>query len=167
MKRKIAFAALLFVAGFVLALAQTSLPKDPPLIDIQGYQKILQQHKGQPLLVTFWATWCEPCRDEYPMLNGLAKQYSSQGLKVVGVNLDQDGDLILMRRFLARYKPVFPNYRKIKGDEAAFTNVVMPGWDGALPASFFYAKDGTQVGHVVGESDHDTYDAAIRNILSK
>ena len=167
MKRKIAFAALLFVAGFVLAVAQTSPPKDPPLIDIQGYQKILQQHKGQPLLVTFWATWCEPCRDEYPMLNGLAKQYSSQGLKVVGVDLDQDGDLILMRRFLARYKPVFTNYRKIKGDEAAFTNAVMPGWNGALPASFFYAKDGTQVGHVVGYSDHDTYDAAIRNILSK
>ena len=167
MKRKIAFATLLFVAGFVLAAAQTSPPKDPQLIDIQGYQKILQQHKGQPLLVTFWATWCEPCRDEYPMLNGLAKQYSSQGLQVVGVNLDQDGDLILMRRFLARYKPVFTNYRKIKGDEAAFTNAVMPGWNGALPASFFYAKDGTQVGHVVGESDHDTYDAAIRNILSK
>jgi thiol-disulfide isomerase/thioredoxin len=167
MKRKIAFAALLFVAGFVLAVAQTSPPKDPPLIDIQGYQKILQQHQGQPLLVTFWATWCEPCRDEYPMLNGLAKQYSSQGLKVVGVNLDQDGDLILMRRFLARYKPVFTNYRKIKGDEAAFTNAVMPGWNGALPASFFYAKNGTQVAHVVGESDHDTYDAAIRNLLSK
>jgi thiol-disulfide isomerase/thioredoxin len=167
MKRKIAFAALLFVAGLVLAVAQTSPPKDPPLIDIQGYQKILQQHRGQPLLVTFWATWCEPCRDEYPMLNELAKQYSSQGLTVVGVNLDQDGDLILMRRFLARYKPVFPNYRKSKGQEDAFTNAVMPRWNGTLPASFFYAKDGTQVGHQIGAADHDTYDAAIRSILSK
>jgi thiol-disulfide isomerase/thioredoxin len=158
---------VLLLAGVALALAQTNPPKDPPLIDLQGYQKILQQHKGQPLLVTFWATWCEPCRDEYPMLNELAKQYAPQGLQVVGIDLDQDGDIILMRRFLARYKPVFPNYRKSKGDENAFSNAVMAGWNGSLPASFFYARDGRQIGHLMGASDHDTYDAAIRMLLSK
>jgi len=51
------------------------------------------------------------------MLNELAKQYAPQGLKVVGVSLDDDGDLILMRRFLARYKPIFPNYRKQAGEK--------------------------------------------------
>lgn len=167
MKRKMIFVGLLLAASVALAVAQTAPRKDPPLIDTQGYQKLLEQHKGQPLLVTFWATWCEPCRDEYPMLNDFAKQYAPQGLKVVGVSLDQDGDLILMRRFLTRYKPVFPNYRKTKGDESGFINAVMPGWNGALPASFFYSKDGTQIGHLVGESDHDTYDAAIRMLLSK
>ena len=168
MNRKLPLAAalLLFGAAFI-AVAQTPAPKDPPMIDTQGFQKILQQYKGQPLLVTFWATWCEPCRDEYPMLNGLAKQYAPQGLKVVGINLDQDGDLILMRRFLTRYKPVFPNYRKTKGNEDAFANIVMQGWNGAIPASFFYSKDGTQIGHLVGQTDHDTYDAAIRMLLSK
>lgn len=167
MKRKFAVAGLLFAAGVALAMGQTSSPKDPPLIDLQGYQKILQQYKGKPLVVTFWATWCEPCRDEYPLVNDLAKQYAPQGLKVVGISLDQDGDLILTRRFLARYKPVFPNYRKRKGDEDAFSQAVMQGWNGSLPASFFYAKDGTQIGHLVGASDHDTYDAAIRKVLSK
>ena len=90
------------------------------MIDAQGYQKLLEQYHGKPLLVTFWATWCEPCRDEYPMLNELAKQYAPKGLNVVGVNLDDDGDLILMRRFMARYKPVFPNVRKKKGGESEF-----------------------------------------------
>jgi thiol-disulfide isomerase/thioredoxin len=167
MKLKALLPGVLLLAGVALALAQTNPPKDPPLIDLQGYQKILQQHKGQPLLVTFWATWCEPCRDEYPMLNELAKQYAPQGLKVVGIDLDQEGDIILMRRFLARYKPVFPNYRKSKGDENAFSNAVMAGWNGSLPASFFYARDGRQIGHLMGASDHDTYDAAIRMLLSK
>jgi hypothetical protein len=101
------------------------------------------------------------------MLNELAKQYAPQGLKVVGIDLDQEGDIILMRRFLARYKPVFPNYRKSKGDENAFSNAVMAGWNGSLPASFFYARDGRQIGHLMGASDHDTYDAAIRMLLSK
>jgi thiol-disulfide isomerase/thioredoxin len=167
MKLRWALAGLLVMAGLALAAAQTPAPKDPELIDIQGYQKLLQQYKGKPLLVNFWATWCEPCRDEYPMLNELAKQYAPQGLKVVGVSLDQDGDLILMRRFLARYKPIFPNYRKIKGEEDAFTQAVLPGWNGSIPASVFYARDGQQVGHFVGAGDHDSYVAAIKKLLSK
>jgi thiol-disulfide isomerase/thioredoxin len=167
MKLRMALAGLLVIAGLALAAAQTPSPNDPALIDIQGYQKLLQQYKGKPLLVTFWATWCEPCRDEYPMLNELAKQYAPQGLKVVGVSLDQDGDLILMRRFLARYKPMFPNYRKKKGEEDAFVQAVLPGWNGSIPASVFYAKDGQQVGHFVGAGDHETYEAAIKMLLSK
>ena len=167
MKLRYVLAVLLVAANLALAAAQTPLPRDPELIDTQGYQKLLQQYKGKPLLVTFWATWCEPCRDEYPMLNELARQYAPQGLKVVGVSLDQDGDLILMRRFLARYKPVFPNYRKKKGEEDAFVQMVMPGWNGSLPASVFYGKDGQQVGHLVGAGDHDTYEAAIKTLLSK
>jgi thiol-disulfide isomerase/thioredoxin len=168
MKRKMGLPAVLVMAATMLGFAQTNAPpKDPAIIDAQGYQQLLANYKGQPLLVTFWATWCEPCRDEYPMLNEFAKEYGPKGLKVLGISLDQDGDLILMRRFLARYKPVFPNYRKVKGNEQAFANGVMPGWNGSIPASFFYAKDGTQIGHLVGSGDQETYDAAIRTLLAK
>jgi thiol-disulfide isomerase/thioredoxin len=140
--------------------------KDPEMIDAAGYQALLAKYKGQPLLITFWATWCEPCRAEYPMLNELAKEYAPQGLKVVGVNLDDDGDIILTRRFIARYKPVFPNFRKSAGGENAFVSAVLPGWNGAIPASFFYARDGRQIGKLLGESNRDTYEAAIRTVLS-
>ncbi|HKE09793.1 MAG TPA: TlpA disulfide reductase family protein [Candidatus Acidoferrum sp.] len=167
MRLRIVFAILLAMAGAAGAAAQTPAPKDPELIDVQGYQKLLQQYKGKPLLINFWATWCEPCRDEYPLLNELAKQYAPQGLKVVGVSLDQDGDLILMRRFLARYKPVFPNYRKKKGEEDAFVKAVMPDWNGSLPASVFFAKDGTQVGHLLGAGNRETFEGAIKTLLSK
>jgi hypothetical protein len=72
-----------------------------------------------------------------------------------------------MRRFLARYKPIFPNYRKIKGEEDAFSQAVLPGWNGSIPASVFYAKDGRQIGHFVGAGDRETYEAAIKMLLSK
>ena len=159
---------LLAAAGTMAApqAPKTTAPRDPELIDAQGYQKLLEQYRGKPLLVTFWATWCEPCRDEYPMLNELAKQYAPQGLKVVGVSMDDDGDMILMRRFIARYRPIFPNYRKTAGGQETFLQAVLPGWNGALPASFFYAKDGRQVGHVLGEGTRDTYEAAIRSLLA-
>ncbi len=155
-------------AATAIAAPQTAkkvVRKDPEIIDAQTYQKLLEQNHGKPVLVNFWATWCEPCRDEYPMLNELAKQYAPQGLKVIGVSMDDDGDLILMRRFLARYNPVFPNYRKKAGSEVEFRQAVLPGWTGSLPVSVFYGKDGQQTGHMLGEGTRDKYEAAIRALL--
>jgi thiol-disulfide isomerase/thioredoxin len=158
---------LVAAAGVVAApQAPKTAPRDPQIIDAQGYQKLIERYHGKPLVVTFWATWCEPCRDEYPMLNELAKQYAPEGLKVVGVNLDDDGDLILMRRFLARYKPIFPNYRKKRGNEEVFRQAVLPGWNGTLPVSVLYARDGRQIGHVLGEGTRETYEAAIHSLLA-
>ena len=160
--------AIALVVGYsTVGAPQAKAPHDPPVIDAQGYARIVQQHRGKPLLITLWATWCEPCRDEYPMLNELAKEYEPKGLQVVGINYDQEGDLILMRRFIARYKPIFPNFRKKQGDEAEFTQAVMPGWSGALPASVFYNKYGKQVNHVLGAGSHETYENAIRQLLAE
>jgi thiol-disulfide isomerase/thioredoxin len=167
MRIRTTLTALLFLAAAsTLAAQQRKAPADPEVIDGAGFQKILEQYHGKNVVVTFWATWCEPCRDEYPMLNELAKQYAPQGLHVVGINLDDDGDIILMRRFLARYKPIFPNYRKKKGDEESFNQSVLRGWNGALPATFFYAKDGRQIGHVLGEGTRATYETTIRALLA-
>jgi thiol-disulfide isomerase/thioredoxin len=159
-------AVILLAAGTTFAAPQAKAPRDPEMIDIQGFQKVLEQNRGKALLVNFWATYCEPCRDEYPMLNELAKQYAAKGLQVVGVSMDDDGDLILMRRFLARYKPIFPNYRKTAGAEEAFRQSVLPGWTGTMPITVFYAKDGRQVGHFIGEKSREQYEEAIRGLLA-
>jgi thiol-disulfide isomerase/thioredoxin len=166
MRMRAAVLFLLVAAGAAFAAPQAKAPGDPPLIDAQGFQKVLEQHRGKPLLVNFWATWCEPCRDEYPMLNDLAKQYGPKGLQVVGVSMDDDGDIILMRRFLARYKPIFQNYRKKPGDEAAFRQSVLSGWAGVMPVSIFYTKDGRQAANFQGEKGREQYEQMIQSLLS-
>ena len=168
MKLRVVIGALALCGGAaVLAVAQTREPSDPKLIDAQGFQQVLAQYRGKALLVNFWATWCEPCRDEYPMLNELAKQYGPKGLHMVGVSLDDDGDMILMRRFLARYKPIFPNYRKKPGDDdAAFRQSILPGWTGTLPITIFYGKDGRQAGSFIGEKKREQYEQAIQGLLA-
>src|SRR3984957_12043906 len=174
MNRRMAGVALLFClsgVAFAIAVAAPQASKgptrpDPKIIDAQGYQELVEQYRGKPLLGPFCATRGEACREEYPMLNELAKEYGPKGLHVVGVNLDDDGDLILMRRFIARYNPVFPNFRKKMGGESEFVQAVLPGWKGEIPASVFYAKDGRQIGHLVGENNRETYEAAIRMVLS-
>jgi thiol-disulfide isomerase/thioredoxin len=143
------------------------MPADPPLIDLAGYNQVLAKYQGKPLLVTFWATWCEPCRDEFPMVVELAKQYAPQGLMVFGVSLDDDADIHLMRRFLAKNQPAFPNYRQKPGiDVDSFYRGVNPAWSGTMPETIFYGRDGHIAGHFVGEQPRAAFEQGIRLILA-
>jgi thiol-disulfide isomerase/thioredoxin len=92
----------------------------PPLIDLAGYRQLLAKYKGKPLVVNFWATWCEPCREEYPMIVELAKEFKPQGISVIGVDMDDESDMNLVRRFIARVQPPFPNYRQKPGIDLDF-----------------------------------------------
>jgi thiol-disulfide isomerase/thioredoxin len=139
---------------------------DMPVIDLAGYKAMVARYRGRPLIVTFWATWCGPCRDEYPMIVGLAKEYAPQGLAVVGVSLDEDPDLPLARKFLADTHPGFPNYRQKAGiDVDAFYQGVNPDWRGTMPQTDFYARDGHLARYFVGQKARDAFVQAIRLIM--
>jgi thiol-disulfide isomerase/thioredoxin len=140
---------------------------DLPLIDVAGYNRVLAKYKGKPLLVTFWATWCEPCRDEYPMLVQLAKQYSPHGLSVFGVSLDDDADMNLVRHFLAQNQPAFPNFRQKPGiDVDEFYHGVNPNWMGGMPDTILYGRDGSIAANFVGEQTRETFEKAVQAILA-
>lgn len=141
---------------------------DPMLIDGAAYSRIVSKYRGKPLLVTFWATWCEPCRDEYPMLVDLAKKYSPRGLSIFGVSMDDDSDMNLVRHFLAQNQPGFPNYRQKPGiDVDDFYHGVNPNWMGGMPETIFYGRDGQIATHFVGEQTRETFEQAIQAILTK
>ncbi len=140
---------------------------DPPLIDLAGYNDIVAKYRGKGLMVTFWATWCEPCRDEFPMIVALAKEYAPRGLAVVGVSLDEDPDMNLVRHFIAQNHPDFPNYRQRPGVDAnAFYQGVNPQWRGIMPQTDFYARDGHLARYFVGQRQHDAFVDAIRLVLA-
>ncbi len=139
---------------------------DPQLVDLAGYKDVIAKYHGKGLLVTFWATWCEPCRDEYPMIVELSKEYGPQGLAVVGISLDEDADLGLVRQFLDKARPGFPNYRQRPGIDAdAFYQGVNPDWRGTMPQTDFYGRDGHLARYFVGQKSKDAFVQAIRLIL--
>jgi thiol-disulfide isomerase/thioredoxin len=140
---------------------------DPVLVDVAGYNRAVAKYHGKPLLVTFWATWCEPCREEFPMLVQLAKKYSPQGLAVFGVSMDDDSDMNLVRHFLSNNQPGFPNYRQKPGiDVDGFYHGVNPNWLGGMPETIFYGRDGRIVTHFVGGQSRATFERAIQSILA-
>ncbi len=139
---------------------------DLPLIDLAGYKDIVARNHGKALMVTFWATWCEPCRDEFPMIAQLAKKYAPQGLSVVGVSLDEDSDLGSVRQFMAAAHPDFPNYREKSGiDIDAFYQGVNPDWHGTMPQTVFYGRDGHIARYLIGARPPAAFEDAIRLIL--
>ena len=139
---------------------------DPPLVDLAGYRQLLAKYKGKPLVVNFWATWCEPCRDEYPMMVELAKEFKPQGVSVVGVDMDDESDMNLVRRFIARTQPPFPNYRQKPGiDLDAFYDGVNPDWKGTMPQTIFYGRDGQIAGFFLGSRPQSVFEQAFRATL--
>ncbi len=137
-----------------------------PLINLDGYKKLIADHRGKPLLVTFWATWCEPCREEYPLVNQLAREYAAQGLTVVGVDMDDDAEMTLVQHFLDKNQPIFPNVRKKMGHTDEFWDGVDLRWKGTMPANFFYAADGRLVGFMTGGRLRPDFEKMIQATLA-
>lgn len=138
-----------------------------PLIDLTGYQKLVAKYKGKPLVVNFWATWCEPCRAEYPMLVGLAKKYEPKGVVFLGVSFDTDADLNVVSHFLAMYRPDFPNYRQKPGiDVDAFNHGVDPVWNGAIPSTIFYKPSGAADAQFFGTRPQAEFEKEIQSLTA-
>ena len=70
-----------------------------------GAPVVLSGFKGKPLVVNFWATWCPPCVEELPLLNGFFQRQSVRGWQVLGVAVDQPA---AVRTFLQRLPLGFP-----------------------------------------------------------
>lgn len=140
----------------------TPLPK---VLDRQGLAALLTRHRGQVVLVNFWATWCEPCREEFPRLKDLEERYRSRGLVVLAVSVDIPSAYPQVKKFLRDQKPGLATYLKKPGEDEEFINATDPSWTGALPATFVYDITGKRVRSLFGEQDANALDAAVRDLV--
>ena len=76
-----------------------------PLQDLQGGPSPLERWRGKPLVVNFWATWCEPCRTETPLLVKIQQKYAANGLQMIGISLDSAAKVT---EFAAEFKIPYP-----------------------------------------------------------
>jgi cytochrome c biogenesis protein CcmG, thiol:disulfide interchange protein DsbE len=92
-------------SGGFTPIAQRRSAGDVTLPQLNGGEWKLADHRGQVVLINYWATWCEPCRDEMPGLSRVAQQFAPKGLAVVGVAMDDASDApAQVRAFAARMK---------------------------------------------------------------
>ena len=136
-------------------------PKVPELVpalslpDLAGHPQPLRGSEGRPRLYNFWATWCEPCRREIPLLNTLEARYRGDRLQVVGIAVDFRDSV---QDYVKHQRIAYP---LLVGEEDGIEAARAFGMEMALPFSVF--ADGEQ--HVVavklGELHADEVEAIL------
>lgn len=119
----------------------------PPLVlpDLGGRERKLSAWRGSVVIVSFWATWCEPCRDELPILSTMAKRHREEGLCLIAVNVGEPPARI--SAFLKK-TPVTGTVLHDRNSAAS------KKWDAAaLPANYLVDRGGTVRHWHLGELD--------------
>lgn len=134
------------------------------VIDIEGLKKLLKP-TGKPLLVNFWATWCDPCREEFPDLVKINTAYKGK-IDFVTVSLDDLPDLrTVVPKFLREMKAEMPAYLLSTTDPDAAITLVSKNWAGNLPLTVLFDKDGTTAFEKNGKVRSDVLTAEIDRVL--
>jgi thiol-disulfide isomerase/thioredoxin len=122
------------------------------LADLHGRSWELAALKGRPVLLNFWATWCEPCRAEMPSLDRLARQQANEGLAVFAVNY-QEGEA-RVREFLETLRVSLPVLLDRDGLAAR-------QWTPRVfPSTVLIDRQGQPLSTVIGEFDWGSAEAA-------
>ena len=123
--------------------------------------------KARPVLINFWATWCVPCREEFPDLVAVNQKFSTRGLDFFTVSVDEP-ELIAtdVPAFLREMKATaIPAYILNAPDPAAAIDTIDATWTGALPATFLFDKSGKLVFKHTGRIKPAELNAAIEKLL--
>ena len=119
-------------------------------VDAEGLKKLLSRGddpaKARPLLVNFWATWCDPCREEFPDLVKIDAEFRPRGLDFITVSADDVSELKTgVPAFLKKMKATMPTYVLNTPEVEAAMSLVDPRWGGELPATFLLDREGKVV----------------------
>ena len=102
--------AITIFAGFAAAQTKPSAAPVVPDLSFIGLDEkpwTLSTHRGNVVVLNFWATWCEPCRTEVPYLVKISDEFKKHGVVVAGVSLDGKGSDVV-KKFAAQYKINYP-----------------------------------------------------------
>jgi len=134
-------------------------------IDFGGLRKALTP-SNKPLLVNFWATWCDPCREEFPDLVKLDAEYKGK-IDFITISLDELSEIDRdVPKFLIEMKAGMPAFLlKAQDDDVAIASVSKE-WSGALPLTILYDAAGKQIYYRQGKVKLDIVRAELDKLLT-
>jgi len=132
------------------------LAPDFSLPQLTGERLELSAYRGKIVLLDFWATWCDPCREEIPRFVDLQNKYGSLGFQIIGVSMDDEPGSV--RDFCQRFKM---NYPVVMGN--AKIGELYGGVLG-LPIAFLIGRDGRIYARHIGATDISVFDREIVNL---
>ena len=172
--RKIFF-GLVFVQLFSFAIfSQTKDAKNPATVTLPKVRQVdgvalknLLKPIGKPLLVNFWATWCDPCREEFPDLVKIDLQYKGK-IDFITVSLDDVEEINrAVPKFLAEMKAEMPAYLLKTANEASVITSSSNDWQGGVPFTILYDAEGKIIYSRMGKVKIDVLRTEIEKVLPK
>jgi peroxiredoxin len=139
------------------------LGKDAPAFVVQtldGKQVSLADYKGKAVVVNFWATWCEACRQEMPWLAELREKYRPKGFEVLGIVTDDASSEKITsaaRSYGVKYPILFCNHATAQAY----------GGLPELPVSFFVDRQGKVVAEMTGADSKEEIETRIKQALAR
>ena len=130
---------------------------DFTLKDLSGKDVKLSDYKGRVVIIEFWATWCPPCRTSIPALEKLHKTYSSKGLTILAVSMD-DGDWDRVRDFC---KERNITYTVLQGTDQVSTKYTVR----MIPTTYLVDRQGMIQKRYIGEMNEERIEKDIQALL--
>jgi len=127
--------------------------------DLDGNPLRLADLRGRPVIVNFWASWCGPCVDEFPLLREAAAAHEAEGLAVVGIVFRDNSEAA--RRFMARMDAGWPAAMDPGEEIAEAYGIYGP------PETFFIDADGVVVARQFGALSREDLNQHLSRLLAK
>lgn len=131
--------------------SRTTVDENPVVvtqIDFEKLKNLLKRDDSnpRPLLINFWATWCEPCQEEFPELVAIDRDFKSNNLNFITISLDFPAEIKGdVPKFLKEMKATMPAYLLRTPNEDEAIKFVAPNWNGALPFTVLFDSNGKLV----------------------
>ncbi|MDD5705945.1 MAG: TlpA disulfide reductase family protein [Kiritimatiellae bacterium] len=159
------------VVALVLCASCGQSPSSPhqytvKTVTAEQIRGLLASETNRVTLLHVWATWCPPCVNEFPDIVALAKKHREDGLQVLLVSADAQTNVAAVSRFLAAHGVDWQSYLAANVNDS-FIRAISPAWSGALPASFYYAADGTLAEAWEGSRSYATHEATVLRVLKQ
>ena len=142
------------------AESNASAAPDFSLQDLGGRTYRLSDFRGDVVILNFFATWCAPCRKEVPDLVRLHQRFAGDGLHVIGVSLDENGDAVL-KPFIKQYGIAYPIVL------ATEKTIFDYGGMQSIPSTFLIDHRGSIRENFVGLAPGYQLESSVRRLLKK
>lgn len=136
-----------------------------PLIDEVWLKNKIDNRNGKILFVNFWATWCIPCVEEFPALVEIYNKHKNSDFEFLSISVDLISDVeTKVKPFLsdqsAEFKVVIVEEKR--SDEVI--NLINPDWNGAIPVTVIYDKDGKRQEFIAEAKNYDFFNKSIEKV---
>jgi thiol-disulfide isomerase/thioredoxin len=127
---------------------------------LDGKPAVLDGLRGQVLIVNFWATWCEPCREEIPLFIRLRREYAGKRVEFVGISIDQAVKVIeFAKDFQIDYPLVLAGMEAVELSRRAGNKA------GVLPFTVILDRNGRLAGQLLGKVTEDALRQSINLLI--